>query len=281
MMVKYENLLNKNEKKKEYIDNKYNITKDFNCINGFNNIKCKKLYKYMNFKNYEKEKIELIRDSGIWLSNVKELNDPFEMYFTIFNDEKRIVEKLEVELEEARFLVREKRNDFEEEIEKFKNITYTSSFSEDNKSILMWSHYGYSHTGVCLEYNFEDILEAGYTLEPVIYTNSIFDIPYYDDEEELKKIIINSTLVKNIDWIYEQEWRIVDFRQNAGCGYKVNFPKPRKIFLGTNIDPRIEMEIERIGYEKNIEIDKMFRSTIRFELLSETDIDKIVKNSRN
>lgn len=80
------------------------------------------------------------------------------------------------------------------------------SLSETPKSILMWSHYGGQHSGICLE--FERTPEnrlGGEDAKPVIYSSKrtfdkAIDKPDY----------ISPLFVKHSGWRYEKEWRLIE-----------------------------------------------------------------------
>ena len=56
---------------------------------------------------------------------------------------------------------------------------YITAFSENNKSLLMWSHYADSHKGICVEYSFDDLescQKPELVLVLVIYENLFISI---------------------------------------------------------------------------------------------------------
>lgn len=97
--------------------------------------------------------------------------------------------------------------------------TYVSCFSSENDSVLMWSHYAKSSTGICVEYNFNNLPENH------LLTKSIFPVRYSDspvvlsdllDDENQKKFtypletaVLCAALNKSNVWSYEKEWRLV------------------------------------------------------------------------
>jgi hypothetical protein len=110
----------------------------------------------------------------------------------------------------------------------------------------MWSHYAQEHKGICIEYDFstdENILSL---IEPVFYTNSLFNITslivkrnlIYADELLNQGIKANSVKIvtnsKAFDWSYEKEWRIlfIPTSETKDLHY-LNVSKPKAIFLGT------------------------------------------------
>lgn len=84
--------------------------------------------------------------------------------------------------------------------------------SEVHDDILMWSHYGDCHRGICLIYdtNYEFFSQAF----PVRYqrerpcTNPILQSP--------EQMLDSAIYTKSLAWGYEKEWRILHYQQGVG-----------------------------------------------------------------
>ncbi len=76
------------------------------------------------------------------------------------------------------------------------------SLCEHPDDILMWSHYGASHTGLCLEFSSEQLPLAP---EPVVYAPEFPIISFTDSAKSQAAIL----LTKAAHWCYEKEWRIL------------------------------------------------------------------------
>jgi len=110
-----------------------------------------------------------------------------------------------------------------------------SCFCEENNNMLMWSHYGDSHKGFCLE--FDTSYDPFTKMFPVTYSK---DIPEIDlnslinnSENNLDTIKAN-LLHKYIDWEYEKEWRILHQEKTTSFCYKTN--ALTGVYFGTKID---------------------------------------------
>jgi hypothetical protein len=81
------------------------------------------------------------------------------------------------------------------------------SFTVDNHSLLMWSHYGNSHKGIGLEFerSSANILGKSDKCFPVQYSSFIKEIDYSQNEEIIKEIY----KAKSDVWSYEKEWRLI------------------------------------------------------------------------
>ncbi len=85
------------------------------------------------------------------------------------------------------------------------------SLHPDN--ILMWSHYGQNHTGVCLR--FDVMLSLFKLVQPIAYSGP-FPAVHATKSNHTTQMTAN-LLTKAIDWQYEGEWRIFD---HSGPGLK-------------------------------------------------------------
>jgi len=101
--------------------------------------------------------------------------------------------------------------------------------------ILMWSHYGGSHGGICLEFQVLDEKSCFGSAKPVDYPELY---PKLRFTMEIRELLNGLVLTKAAHWRYEGEWRIVDpkgadfydFRQDCLTG----------VVLGCQIAPKHE-----------------------------------------
>ena len=91
------------------------------------------------------------------------------------------------------------------------------SLSEQPLSILMWSHYGANHTGVCIgfERNSTNDLGDDDACSPVCYSD------FYPKPRFSQLFAADGTLthdlfyIKAREWAYEKEWRLMTEKGNA------------------------------------------------------------------
>lgn len=190
--------------------------------------------------------------------------------------------------------------------QRFKRKYYISCFSEDNNSILMWSHYANYHKGFCVEYNFKELGIKNYLTRcifPVFYTNTVFDLgKYYPRSDKgfedvlsnfMNGININeirdgltfperntktnnmalfyASLHKYNGWDYEKEWRYVFPYKRSDKQIYINVPKPTAIYLGSEISkesPENKEAILEIGRKRNINVYQMQMESSEFRLNS-------------
>lgn len=145
----------------------------------------------------------------------------------------------------------------------------TTCLTENPKSILMWSHYAFKHTGFCIEYDFNQAIDTDFPLDrlaKVTYSDEMLMLdlrsmiqmvrkrvdPEYIKDPAITELTCETCneaiLTKNSAWKYEEEWRIVlDNFSNVQID---KIPFATKIILGANIDEKHKEELLKIAHEK-------------------------------
>lgn len=166
--------------------------------------------------------------------------------------------------------------------EKYRNKLKVSSFSEDNKSLLMWGHYANNHQGFCIEYDLssmDDNENLKKYLFPVKYSNERFDITdFYIDNvinKEAKDTnrLIHSVLYKSEDWEYEKEWRFV-ITESEYNGKTVSTPKPKSIYLGSQIKEDHKEQLIKVCKENDIDVYQMKLDSKMYKL----NVEKLLRS---
>lgn len=250
----------------------------------------KKLYKY---KKIDKAFLDAIRANRIYSPIIKQLNDPFES--SIYLDEGALNTKYYKELYEViskidNIEIKNKTYDSLNRIFFNKNININDidmsksskekifrklatkvgivSFSSENDSLLLWSHYADSHKGVCLEFNRDSSNDLGddKMCFPIQYSSFIKDIDINIDINNIYKEIFR---YKCDIWDYEKEWRLLTPKG------KMLIPFPSKIenvFFGLETEYEdINSIIEILGngkkYWKAEKVDNQYK--IKFKKMEE------------
>ena len=143
--------------------------------------------------------------------------------------------------------------------------------SERPDSLLMWSHYAESHSGLCLEFDSSAIPFA--IAQPVVYQKARRPVgrATESDEQSMEKAL----LTKSDDWDYEEEWRVIEYQLGSGI-YEIPNDALTGVILGARISNDHEQEIlrwlqhrlPRIPAYRSIPSDSEFR--VRIEPLSKT-----------
>ena len=95
-----------------------------------------------------------------------------------------------------------------------------SCFSENDKNILMWSHYANNHEGLVLEFDVAETIETFLPAFKVNYSSKYSTLSYLNKN---KKEHLELLTTKSVDWEYEEEWRII--RVNGALKFLAFKPK--------------------------------------------------------
>ncbi|HEM7157971.1 TPA: DUF2971 domain-containing protein [Acinetobacter baumannii] len=104
------------------------------------------------------------------------------------------------------------------------------SFSNNENSMLMWSHYAQQHEGIMVEYFFGGELPSGFGISKVSYAD---DEKRYKDKDEF--IFNQFLLTKNKDWSYEREVRLFTFLNNKVEFETYKYPNPDRKKINASI----------------------------------------------
>jgi hypothetical protein len=142
------------------------------------------------------------------------------------------------------------------------------SLSETYSSVLMWSHYGDHHRGLCLEY--DTSLMPMPTLGPVDYkapravrAHDLLRWKLEGSADAEKRVRQTYFHAKSDEWAYEREWR--DISQRAGVN-TLNF-KLSAIHFGLRTDLTVQQTIAKaLARDRDIELYSMWARDDSFEL---------------
>lgn len=175
-----------------------------------------------------------------------------------------------------------------EKVKEARNNALISCFSKRWDSILMWSHYGDKHKGICIEFDRpnKDFLDVIYSkkrckfdLEEVtrrmlgyMLSNDQIDI----NDKKLIKYIFNPFVVKSLDWKYEEEVRCIlsstsDGVINENLELYTMPTKITKIYVGCKVDNGSKefSELVKLALDKKIEVVKLKTSDNLFSVIEQ------------
>ena len=140
----------------------------------------KSLFKYYPFNQFT---LDALVNSYFYLASSEQLNDPIELpYESLSSDKDNVHLKPNFRL---------------------------ASFSNNENSMLMWSHYAQNHTGLMVEYCFKGELPKGVGIEKVSYSHTT---KRYKEKE--RYLFNQYMLTKNVDWSYEKEVRLFAYKRD-------------------------------------------------------------------
>lgn len=229
------------------------------------------LFKYYSRKFLE----ELFKKNELWFSSPLSFNDPFDCQINLNTE--NTVEEIEnffsgfpVSTYERRLIA----EDFAQNTEKwhtFMNTNATTAinsngvccFSKKEDNLLLWSHYGDSHKGVCLKFNILEDPEFFFFPVNVKYME---EYPAYNHLRNRQQILDSLMLTKAKAWSYEEEFRVI--KMNTLGGKKVAKKAIVEIIFGCRCEQDF---IDRIialtkALEYNLVYKKAVISKYKFSL---------------
>ncbi len=189
----------------------------------------KMFYKYIKLDKYTI--VDLINEN-LFFNDPKQFNDPFDC--PIYRgDNYRNHKSLSNVLDKIR----------------------VTCFSSYENSILMWSHYADSHKGICIGYIIDDkyCKENNVIFEKVKYKKHEF---INKNPEEYEGLLEDSFLIKNNEWCYENEYRMISYNMKKD---KIEAPEIKEIIFGINTTKEEVELVKKILCDKNEVLFKVVR----------------------
>lgn len=177
-----------------------------------------------------------------WFSNPKDFNDPYDCNIELdYNNTPKEIESFirEVnhnnnDLKDESYIVERTKQFIEnpelmtllskQQDEKIVSKMGLCCFSERDDSLLMWSHYGDSHKGVCLSFDFREDLNFFTVPYCVEYPEKYPKINFINEKQNSKLYRLQFA-TKSKEWQYEQEIRIIKDERKPPYRHDVKFKK--------------------------------------------------------
>ncbi len=200
----------------------------------------------------------------------------------------------------VRYAAQKGKNSFEELKEEFtseiiqkvkdaRNNALISCFSKRYDSILMWSHYGDKHKGICIEFDRpdKDFLDIKYSIKRCKFdledtTRRVLGYMLSNEEVDVNdkgliRCISKPFIVKSLDWQYEEEIRCILSPNSEGVSTLEELSLYRmptnisKIYIGCKVDKTSEeyKNLITLANNKNIMISELKTSDDLFSVIEE------------
>ena len=228
-----------------------------------------KFYSLNNDQNLNKKKFDTLKNQLIFMSDIKDFNDPFDGKAFFYNP-KELADIKRLKHVNGRI------------IEDFTSFHKGTALTENNTSCMpMWAHYANNHQGFCVSYDMHN--PANRTLSgctfPVQYTEQRLNITSFmkkyaemvagtvdkQIEQGNKQIQISDLSliyvaqylcnIKQATWQYEKEFRCTMGAIAKGMPYVDAVPKA--IYIGINCSEQNQNELVAIGKKLMIPVYQM------------------------
>jgi hypothetical protein len=145
----------------------------------------KYLYKY---RRVDADALAMLASDKVYLSRLDAFNDPFESLSL-----------------EAESMARGRRHASQGNA--VASSLRVCALSEEHRDLLMWGHYGDSHRGFCIRFEFAQDPAICQMLHPVQYEATIQEPG--ENSDDSTDVAWRHSLIKSDKWSYEREWRII------------------------------------------------------------------------
>lgn len=230
------------------------------------------LYKYYSLTNdkcLNEKKLDTLQRMQIYMSDIKDFNDPFDGKAFYYNPEElRNIEPLSSSGGRL--------------IDDFTVFHKGTALTENDMNCMpMWAHYSNNHEGYCVAYDMREPKNLPFSActFPVQYTEQRLDITSYmknyataistEIDSQIskgnKQILINDFSliylaqylcnVKHLSWQYEREFRCTMGAKAEGMPYTEAIPKA--IYVGMKCNEEHEEKLIEIARQQMIPIYKM------------------------
>ncbi len=256
------------------------------------------LYKYLSTSSLSFESI--LSDNKVYFSPPSRMNDPFEFRPNIVLPSKSSLKKYLVmrgaKHKDLKYLVPKNMDLFRENINRVRDTLWSLSdragvlcLTPHFDNLLMWSHYGDCHKGICIGFDVLQPINENDQADPdfglsvqVEYREAYPEISMLeidhglvtirDDREKMRdldSLTARILYVKSNVWSYENEVRFCNNKLDFTPGL-VSFPKNKlkEIILGARIDSLFEQKVLEYvaNYFPHAVVKKAYVSSTRYEL---------------
>lgn len=172
-------------------------------------------------------------------------------------------------------------------IDDLRNTTKLLCFTSNYDNLLMWSHYGNSHKGVCIQFNMKDY--------PIYQAPPLVAVRYEDFKERLRiytkdfvldhlkfMIRINENMyTKEKIWSYEEEWRLIlkvsEKQSNEKTFFFLYPEKIKNIILGRRFSKNDLISLKELGLFEKFQFYKLTEQNYKSEPMNIIKIDNDLK----
>lgn len=245
------------------------------------------LYKFYSLSNdhrLNKMKFATLKDRKIFMSNIKDFNDPFDGKSFFYNPEG---------LKDINFLAAHKGRF----IDDFTSFHKGTALTENDTSCMpMWAHYANNHQGFCVSYDMQEPSNLGLSscTFPIQYTNQRLDITSLmkkyanmvssevdkQTARGIKKVLIKDLSlvyvaqylcnIKHSTWSYEKEFRCTMGATAKGMPFVDAIPKA--IYIGMNCHDKNREKLIKIAKILSVPIYQMKFNEFSSEYSLEADL---------
>lgn len=212
---------------------------------------------YFKYKQYNKYTLDSLIFNYYWAASAEDMNDIFEGD-SVLDEVENDLKDIPSSVKKDKFVQSNK-----DLILSIKNTLGLLCLTQDSKNTLMWSHYGDSFKGICIQYNvhlLDKIKNKSGQLFEISYVKKIPNINFhklYQSNDSDYKLIKQTVIgTKSKCWKYEKEMRIIHDGVNA---FDHHPEAIEAIYFGYKFPKKESLEIFRALKDQNVKYYKMVK----------------------
>lgn len=212
----------------------------------------KYLYRFRRFSEFS---IDEIINQRIFLAKPDSFDDVMDSQYIIKKPKTIPSLKSDSDLAKEKYIEMLENMLARERNKYYHDVLRVACFTTKTDNIPLWYYYADRHRGICIEYDFSEFTsfaKEGVCLLPVIYPSENDEYEYRIFSRRDAASAISNALVKNEDWKFEKEWRLIRFCEDKKAVYFT--AKISKIIVGYGATPQTILALINLIKKNDLKI---------------------------
>ncbi|MCD6633040.1 MULTISPECIES: DUF2971 domain-containing protein [Lactococcus] len=216
-------------------------------------------YKFRSAKQ-DKHLEDIFKKQRLFAATRNKLNDPMEGIYKLVESDKPSNTSSVSNINERKDII-----DFVKAIKNVKNQYRICAFSRNKNTLLLWSHYADSCSGIAIGFKLEEVAEENQQFgTDVDYIDNIMRMNLEIKKNQGPEILAKDILSKKLkDWEYEDEARVLTKKNYVPIEIK-------SVVLGPNISRESTKYIRKLVEEYENAYNKTHKEEIKVQIFKES-----------
>ncbi|WP_404399041.1 DUF2971 domain-containing protein [Lactococcus lactis] len=216
-------------------------------------------YKFRSAKQ-DKHLEDIFKKQRLFAATRNKLNDPMEGIYKLVESDKPSNTSSVSNINERKDII-----DFVKAIKNVKNQYRICAFSRNKNTLLLWSHYADSCSGIAIGFKLKEVAEENQQFgTDVDYIDNIMRMNLEIKKNQGPEILAKDILSKKLkDWEYEDEARVLTKKNYVPIEIK-------SVVLGPNISRESTKYIRKLVEEYENAYNKTHKKEIKVQIFKES-----------
>lgn len=216
-------------------------------------------YKFRSAKQ-DKHLEDIFKKQRLFAATRNKLNDPMEGIYKLVESDKPSNTSSVSNINERKDII-----DFVKAIKNVKNQYRICAFSRNKNTLLLWSHYADSCSGIAIGFKLKEVAEENQQFgTDVDYIDNIMRMNLEIKKNQGPEILAKDILSKKLkDWEYEDEARVLTKKNYVPIEIK-------SVVLGPNISRESTKYIRKLVEEYENAYNKTHKEEIKVQIFKES-----------